>query len=171
MKFDIHYLFSPKYAKWIILCLITLFSLLILSEVVQFFVSVNKKPALSKTPVPAQNSGQESFNDILNSSLFGVYVPNDLNEDNVKKSMLNVNLVGIMLADKIEDSQVIIRGAGGDEKTYGIGDEIPGGALIKRIMTNGVLVERNGTLESLSLPKNELIFEPVAKPLLEEQVP
>ena len=51
---------------------------------------------------------------------------------------------------------------------YKIGDKIPGGAIIKRIMAGGVLAERNGALESLSLPKNDLTFEPVAKPLQEE---
>lgn len=36
-------------------------------------------------------------------------------------------------------------------------------------MATGILVDRRGTLESLSLPKNELIFEPAAKPLTEDK--
>jgi general secretion pathway protein C len=100
--------------------------------------------------------------------LFGIYVPSDLNEGAVKKSMLNVTLVGILLADKDSESQVIIRSASGEEKTYKIGDKIPGDASVERIMAWGVLVEHNGTLESLSLPKNDLVFEPVPKPLKEE---
>ncbi|MDI1351663.1 MAG: type II secretion system protein N, partial [bacterium] len=88
--------------------------------------------------------------------------------EHVKKSRLNLTLVGILLGDKMEDSQVIIRSADGEEQTYRIEDKIPGGALIKRIMAGGVLVERNGALESLSLPKNDLTFDPVPKPLIEE---
>ena len=97
--------------------------------------------------------------------LFGVYVSKDLNEKDIKKSVLNVTLVGVLLASKEKYSQVIIRSVQGQEKIYKLGDEIPGGAAIKRIMANSVWVERDGQLESLSLPKNNLTFEPVAKPL------
>ncbi|MCL9685593.1 type II secretion system protein N [Legionella maioricensis] len=169
MKFDIHYLFSAKYAKWIIISLISLFSLLIIFEYATLFFPFAHPPVLSNSDKSLLIKTRSDSSDyILNSSLFGVYVPNDLNEDNVKKSMLNVTLVGILLGDKTADSQVIIRSAGGEENTYKIGDKIPGGAIIKRIMAGGVLVERNGALESLSLPKNDLTFEPVAKPLQEE---
>jgi general secretion pathway protein C len=168
MKFDLHYLLSAKYAQWISLALIILFSALIIMTCFSLRFSPIRAPIVSEsnnTPVAVQSNSADS---ILKSSLFGIYVSNDLNENSVKKSMLNVTLVGILFADKIENSQVIIRSANGEEKTYQIGDIIPGDAVIKRIMANGVLVERHGALESLSLPKNELTFEPVAEPLKEE---
>ncbi|WP_392537680.1 type II secretion system protein N [Legionella sp. 227] len=164
MKFDLHALFSAKYAQWIIIAFISLFSILIIAEYTQLIFSpikIQAAPDVGKeVPIIPQ---QNSFDAILHSSLFGVYVSNNLSS--IKKSMLNVTLVGILFANKLNNSQVIIRSATGEEKTYKLGDTIPGGAVIKRIMASGILVERNGTLESLSLPKNELIFEPVAKPL------
>ncbi|MCL5271787.1 MAG: general secretion pathway protein GspC [Gammaproteobacteria bacterium] len=169
MKFDIHYLLSARYAKWIIISLISLFSILIIFEYASLFFPSQQSGTRSEMVSDLDGSAkQDSFSSILNTSLFGVYVPNDLNEESVKKSMLDVTLVGILMADKMENSQVIIRSSSGEEKTYKLGDKIPGGASIKRIMAGGVLVERNGNLESLSLPKNDLIFEPVAKPLKEE---
>lgn len=169
VKFDIHYLFSAKHAKWIIISIITLLSCLILIEFASLFISRTVKELdTSKEFNKEKLSSQDSLSSILNNSLFGIYVPNDLNDGTVKKSMLDVTLVGILLADNEEDSQVIIRSASGDERTYKIGDKIPGDALIKRIRASGVLVQRNGVLESLSLPKNELTFEPVPKPLKEE---
>lgn len=169
MKLDFHYLFSAKYAKWIILSLIALFSCLILYEFASLFSNKTNSAALnpSATALPAA-SKQDSVNHVLNSSLFGVYVPDDLNDSSLQKSSLNLTLVGILLADKEDDSQVIIRSARGEEKTYKLEDTIPGGALIKRISAGGVVVEQNGTLESLSLPKNDLTFEPIAKPMSEE---
>ncbi|WP_454780594.1 type II secretion system protein N [Legionella sp. WA2022007384] len=164
MKFDIQALFSAKYAQWIIIALISLFSILIITEYATLIFSPANMQTESVTtnemPVIAK---QNSFDAILHSSLFGVYVSDNLTT--IKKSMLNVTLVGILFANQINDSQVIIRSADGEENTYKLGDTIPGGAVIKRIMASGILVERNGALESLSLPKNELIFEPVAKPL------
>ncbi|MGL5742670.1 MAG: type II secretion system protein N [Legionella sp.] len=167
MKFDLHALLSAKYAQWIIIVLIALFSLLIIAEYSKLIFSPVTIPTPSVTvkEIPIAKK-ENSLDAILNSSLFGVYVSNNLSS--IKKSMLNVTLVGILLANKINNSQVIIRSANGEERTYKVGDSIPGGAVIKRIMTSGILVERHGTLESLSLPKHELIFEPVAKPLKEE---
>ncbi len=54
-----------------------------------------------------------------------------------------------MLDEKEEASQIILRSASGDEKTYGVGDKIPGGAVIKRVTESGVLVEHDGSLERL----------------------
>ena len=101
-------------------------------------------------------------------ALFGDYVPINLSEADIKQSMLDVELVGIMYSANEKESQVIIRAGGGEEKSYLIGDTLPGGAVIKRISEKGVVVLHNGALESLSLPKNELIFEAPAKPLIEE---
>lgn len=169
MKFDIHYLFSAKYAKWIIISFISLFSLLIIFEYATLFFQPANKPALPVADNTLQiKTNQDSSDYILNAPLFGVYVPGNLNEDNVKKSGLNVTIVGILLGDKVEESQVIILSDNGEEKPYKVSDKIPGGAKIERIMAWGILVERNGTLESLSLPKNDLTFEPVPKPLKEE---
>ncbi len=163
MKFDLHALLSARYAQWLIIALISLFSILIITEYASLIFpgSAQSVPEITEEmPVVAK---QNSFDAILHSSLFGVYVSDNLSS--IKKSMLNVTLVGILFANKITDSQVIIRSANGEENTYKLGDTIPGGAVIKRIMASGILVERNGALESLSLPKNELTFEPVAKPL------
>lgn len=169
MKFDIHYLLSARYAKWIIISLISLFSILIIVEYASLFFPLSRSNVSSDIEInPEEGRKQETLSSILNSSLFGVYVPDDLNEDNVKKSMLDVTLVGILFDDTTDESHVIIRSSSGEEKTYKIDDKIPGGAIIKRIMAGGILVERNGNLESLSLPKNDLTFEPVAKPLKEE---
>lgn len=167
MKVDFHYLWSGKYAQWIAIALISFFSSLI---IIEFFslrftpIQAQIAPEPGKGVIPVAQK-EDSFNDIIKASLFGVYVSNDLSDGSVKKSMLNVTLVGILFAGNMEDSQVIIRAENGEEKTYKIGDTIPGDAVVKRITANGVLVERQGALESLSLPKNELIFEPVAKPL------
>lgn len=168
MKIDLHYLVSTKYAQWVSVALVCLFAALILIECSTLHFSPVIVQAMSendKNKLVVEKQG--SVESILQSSLFGVYVPNDLNETSVKKSMLNVTLVGILFADNMHESQVIIGSANGEEKTYRLADTIPGDAVIKRITANGVLVERHGNLESLSLPKNALAFEPVAKPLKE----
>lgn len=108
---------------------------------------------------------QGAMRTALNEALFGDYVPNNLNEADVKQSRLDLSLVGIMFSEDNNASHVIIRSAGGREQTYHVGDSLPGGATIKRITEDGVLILRNGALERITLPKTGLVFEPPAKPL------
>ena len=105
---------------------------------------------------------------LFKTALFGHYVPVNLSDAEIKQSMLDVQVVGILFSGKENDSQVILRTGHGEEKYYLIGDSLPGGAVIKRISERGVVVLHNGSLESLSLSKNELTFDVPAKPLIEE---
>ncbi|MBA3536247.1 MAG: general secretion pathway protein GspC [Tatlockia sp.] len=105
---------------------------------------------------------------LFTTAVFGDYVPANLSEADIKQSTLNVQVVGIMFAAKENESQVILRVGGGKEDYFVVGDILPGGAIIKRISPEGVVVLHDGALESLSLPKNELIFEVPAKPLIKQ---
>lgn len=104
----------------------------------------------------------------LKKPLFGAYIPAHLSEAEVKPSMLNVTVVGIVLSENELESQVMICGQDGQDHLYRQADILPGGAKIKRITAEGVLVERESELERLSLPKNELIFEQPAQALIED---
>ena len=167
MRFDVHYFLSEKHAKYLIISLISFFSLLTLREYsTLFFISSQQEiSTATKNEGSPQPIRQNVLDSLLNSSLFGVYLANDVNGDHIKKSMLNITLVGVLLGDKASNSQVIIRDASGAEKNYKVNDKIAGSSLIKRIMPSGILVEHHGNLEKVSLPNDELTFEPVAKPL------
>lgn len=170
MKFDFQALLTAKYAKWLIIGFIAIFSILIIYEYASlFFTSRPTSVATANEKGLSTNSKEDSSQYILKSSLFGVYVPNDIDGSDVKKSMLDVTLVGILFANIVDESQVIIKASNDEEKTYKVGDSVPGGAVIKKIMANGVLVEHNGALESLSLPKAEITYEPQAKPLQQDE--
>ena len=109
---------------------------------------------------------QQAMDVSLRAPIFGVYLPGDLLGADIKRSMLDLKVVGIIVSSRPRESQVIVRAALGHEAAFRVGDTMPGGAVIKRITADGILVLRNGTLESLSLPKNDLIFEAPAKPLI-----
>ena len=79
--------------------------------------------------------------------------------------MLQLTIVGIMYSDSEQTSHVIVQGTSGRDQLYRVGDKLPGGAVLKRITPDGILVNQNGVLESISFKKNVLMFEPEAKPL------
>ncbi len=89
----------------------------------------------------------------LSVGLFGRYVPVSASGASIKPSTLNLKIVGVLYAEDEHDSVVMIAG---QEALYRLGDKVPGGAIIKHITPDGVVFERDGTLERLNLPKDEL---------------
>jgi len=128
-------------------------------------------PVTQETHQTAKVASQQSVvaanSPVFTLPLFGDYVP-DITETEIRQSKLNVEIVGIMYASDKKQSQVLILDANGEEKPYLLGDTLPGGAEIKQISKNRIVVLHNGELESLSLPQNELLFEKPAKPLIGE---
>ena len=151
-----------------LLCLFV--TILLIWEIVvgtRSFFSLDKAVSVRHDPLIeiTKSDKKDSMNTALNTAFFGEYVPQSIADADVKQSMLQLKVVGIMFAKTEELSHVIIRTAGGREQTFGLGDSLPGGGVIKRITSDGVLIGRNGALESLSLPKNALTFEAPAAPL------
>ncbi|MBA2651619.1 MAG: general secretion pathway protein GspC [Tatlockia sp.] len=162
---DIH---EPKKIAAIIIFLLAFIAFI--WEIIIGFHSVDQ----SKTASKPLNLGttQEPIranSPLFTTALFGDYVPVNLSEADIKQSMLDVQVVGVMFTAKENESQVILRVGGGKEEPYTVGDNLPGGAIIKRISPNGIVVLHNGALESLSFPKNELIFVKPAKPLIKDK--
>lgn len=151
----------------------TLCVLLILLMIGQIYSDTKIFLALNKSiqppsSIPIQQKHVNKQNALTNSlkiAFFGDFVPKNITDAAVKQSMLNLTVVGIMFSTNEKVSQVIIRAAGGNEKIYKVGDTLPGDVVIKRITTDGVLINRHGALESLSLSKDILTFEPLAKPM------
>lgn len=166
MKFDFPYFLNGKNTQWMLVSIIVFFSLLIFNNI--FSIRLSPLSTMDKTPIndkTVQPFRKNSYTAILNSPLFGIYIPDNIADGGVKKSLLNVTVAGILLSNKTEHSQVIIRSANNEETVYQIGDTIPGDALVKRITANDVIVEHDGNIERLSLPKNGLNFEPAIEPL------
>lgn len=99
------------------------------------------------------------------SPFFGEYVPETLDGTNIRQSMLDLKVVGVIFSEQEANSKVIIQSANDMEMILGVGDALPGGVVIKRITSEGVLLGRDGTLERLDLPKQELNFDKPAEPL------
>ncbi|MCC5015734.1 MULTISPECIES: type II secretion system protein N [unclassified Legionella] len=167
IKFPLFVTNEPQ--KMVAICIFALTFFLFIGElIIAFQFNEKKQMVMPKTNFVPTQADLRKDSPLFKTSLFGDYVPTNLADADIKQSMLDAEVVGVMFATKEEESQVIIRAGGGGQKTYVVGDVLPGGAIIKRITEKGVVVLHKGVLESLSLPKNELIFEAPAKPLIEE---
>jgi general secretion pathway protein C len=152
---------------WFLQLVCVIFSLLIVWDLVAGMPLLNQLNRQVRAKEIANQSQADELkpSSLLNSPLFGDYVPKNLNDSGVQPSSLNVTVVGVVFDVNEKDSQVILQAPDGKEKFFYVGDTLQDGAMIKRISTEGVLVLHNGVLERLSLPKEELQFKNGQKPL------
>lgn len=78
------------------------------------------------------------------------------------ETRLNLKLRGVFSSQNKEIARAIIADAKGDDESYAIGDEVPGGAILNDIFEDRVILERNGQLETLKLPVESLPGETAA---------
>ncbi len=58
------------------------------------------------------------------------------------------------------EALAIVADDGGDEMPYRIGDDLPGGAELKEIYADRIILSRSGRFETLRLPKEEMTSAP-----------
>lgn len=161
-----HVLQEPK--KFLAIILSIFFACLLLIEVFAFFQDedkIIKLPQQASTKTKSEKITLQSALFIV--PIFGNYVA-PLSAREIKQSTLDLEIVGILFSPKSKESQVLIRAKEGEEHSYVVGDILPGGAKINQINKNNIVVLYEGELESLSLPKNELLFDKPPKPLIRE---
>lgn len=126
-----------------------------------------------KSPVFRMNATQTSGNEVNRPQsaveqpvatkisqlhLFGkfevkkVAPPPKLDVASAPETRLNLKLRGVFSSQDKTIARAIISDPKGDDDSYAIGDEVPGGAILNDILEDRVILERNGQLEVLKLP-------------------
>ncbi len=97
----------------------------------------------------------ENFRKLTSANIFGVSGRSaSQQQSKAPETRLNLTLKGVLAAKPMNlGSAIIAQGRTGKEKTYGVGDKLPGGVKIKEIHPEYVVLERNGQLETLKLQK------------------
>ena len=114
---------------------------------------------LGSLDIPATHEGTPLRNapdpaEIATWHLFGVQETSDKAEVRVEapETRLNLALKGVFLDKDEQRARAIISTASGEDQ-YAIGDSVTGNVSLRAIERYRVIIERNGRLESLSLPR------------------
>jgi general secretion pathway protein C len=75
------------------------------------------------------------------------------NGANAPQTSMPLVLTGVIAANDPKDGLAILGPSVASTKVYAVGDNIPGGATLHAVLTDHVLLERNGMLEALALPR------------------
>jgi len=104
-------------------------------------------------PPPTVRTHQVDAGRIADRHLFGVAVVTGGGQ-NAPDTTLALILHGIVAGRGTQDSRALIV-ANGDEEPYAVGAQLPGGAVIRAIYPDRVLLEQSGRVEALRLPKDD----------------
>ena len=114
-----------------------------------FITKISNNAPNPALPEQAQTQPQPVMN-IAQFHLFGIY---DASLDNLPETQLQLTLQGTIVNLLQPDlSHAIISSPGQSSKVYHPGDPLPGGATLKRVLKDEVILENNGNLQTLKLP-------------------
>jgi len=115
-------------------------------------------PAPAAAPQDARVSGERGP-DAARHALFGE--PEEGGDSagaevtEAPETTLQLVLRGVIATGDPATSRAIIAGRDG-EKGYSPGDDLPGGAVLERVLENRVLLRRDGRFEELRMPRSDL---------------
>jgi general secretion pathway protein C len=90
---------------------------------------------------------------ITSAHLFGVAGASADGDSNAPKTALQLVLAGVLATPDPEHGQAILGPAVTSAKLYSTGASIPGGARLKSVYSDRVLLDNNGLVEALYLPR------------------
>ena len=154
-----------KRAPWLVsLGLLVLAAWLCARLVWQFMAPPPKSPApvrasptgtaqLHQRPPAEQIAAAHLFGQAAASGTGGGAAGGVGNGEKAPETTLDLKLLGVAAGKDGAKSQAIIAsGTTHEEKTYSVGDSLPGNAVIRQVLPDRVIIAHNGRLEMLRLP-------------------
>jgi general secretion pathway protein C len=142
---------GPRVATWLLALALGVQAAMIVTDL----AGVDRAP--SPGMIAAASRLQRTPFDIAavtNTHLFGVApVAAAGNGANAPQTSMPLVLTGVIAANDPRDGLAILGPSVAATKVYAVGDNIPGGARLHSVLSDHVLLERDGHLEALALPR------------------
>jgi general secretion pathway protein C len=90
---------------------------------------------------------------ITNAHLFGAAPPPKQDGANAPQTSIPLVLTGTIAGNDPQNGLAILGQTAQTAKVYAVGDNVPGGAKLHSVYSDRVVIERDGQLESLALPR------------------
>ena len=144
---------GPRIATWALALLLGVQAALLITDL----AGGSKPAAVSAVPREALNRPKARTNVALiaNAHLFGTHAagPGEVDAANAPQTNLALVLTGIIAGDDPSTGLAIVGESASSAKVYGTGDTLPGGPKLHAVYGDRVLIDRNGQIESLVLPR------------------
>lgn len=124
----------------------------LLADLTWAFIPRRDQPAAYAPPPAVAAHQQVDAGRVAERHLFGAAAVSGAQD--APDTTLALTLHGIVAGHSPADSRALIV-ANGDEEPYAVGASVPGGAVIRAIYPDRVLLESGGRVEALRLPKDD----------------
>jgi len=142
---------GPRIATWALALALGVQAAFILTDI----TGSRKIPPASGPMAAPFRSHSVNVATITNAKLFGEKAATPGRGDtDAQPSSIPLVLTGIISADDPRNGLAILGPNPAGTKVYAVGDNVPGGAKVHSVLADRVVLDRNGTLEYLALPKN-----------------
>jgi general secretion pathway protein C len=141
---------GPRIATWVLAIALGVQAALILTD-----LAGAGRGATAGPPV-ARASLRSHFLDlaaITNAHLFGAAPAARQDAANAPQTSMPLVLSGIIAGNDPQNGLAILGPSAQNARVYAVGDSVPGGAKLHSVYSDRVLIERDGRLESLTLPR------------------
>jgi general secretion pathway protein C len=144
---------GPRIATWVLA-----FALAVQAAVIVTNLAGSSHPPKVAAPPMSTPTQSETVDvaAITSAHLFGEAPVEEGPKGDVsaaQQTSLPLVLVGIIAADDPKDGLAILGENAAGAKVYAVGDNVPGGAKLHQVLSDKVIIDRNGVLESLMLPR------------------
>jgi general secretion pathway protein C len=139
---------GPRIATWILA--------LALAAQAAFIITDLGSAGRKGTAAPGGRVGRSHALDvaaITNAHLFGAAPASRENGANAPQTSMPLVLTGIIAGNDPQNGLAILGPTAQTAKVFAVGDNVPGGAKLHAVYTDRVVIDRNGQLESLVLPR------------------
>ena len=144
---------GPRLATWTLALALGVQAAFIVTDL----AGAGKAPSAGAAPVASLAMRSRSVNvaAIVNSELFGRQPVEQAGpgSGNPTQSTIPLVLSGIIAANDPRNGLAILGPSATASKVYAVGDNVPGGAKVHSVLNDRVVLDRNGNLEYLTLPR------------------
>ena len=144
---------GPRIATWVLALALGVQAALIVTDLTGA-KPAPRAPGSAPANLAPPRSARVNVAAIANNHLFGnAQAQPQSDAANAPQTSIPLVLTGIIAADDPRNGLAILGESAASAKVFAVGDTVPGGVKLHSVMSDKVILDRNGTLESLMLPR------------------
>jgi general secretion pathway protein C len=143
---------GPRIATWVLAVALGIQAAVILTDL----AGIRRTGVSAGAHQPTARPQGIDLATITNAHLFGT--PPALKQDgaNAPQTSMPLVLTGIIAGNDPQNGLAILGQSAQSAKVYAVGDSVPGGARLHSVYNDRVVIDRDGQLESLALPRQPM---------------
>lgn len=139
---------GPRVATWLLALALGVQAALIVTD-----LAGGGRSTQATHPRAPLRSRQLDLAAITNAHLFGAAPLPQQDGANAPQTSMPLVLTGIIAGNDPQNGLAILGQSAQTAKVFAVGDAVPGGAKLHSVYSDRVVIDRNGQLESLALPR------------------